>query len=683
MMSEQVQLNERELVFGTWAREMRPVPPISPSQWAARNLVVPDGPQSGRRFDLELTAYLVEPLDMLGPDSPVNEVAVMKSAQTGFTLLLIALLGHLIDRSPCRVMVVQPTDAAVSEFNREKLEPAIKATSALSRKVEPQSPRAGDGSTTYSKKYPGGSLTLAISTSAADLRSKTVQVLLRDEIDQYPDDLDGQGNPLDISDARLTAFLASGTWKKADISTPTIMGASKIEARYLAGDQRRWHVPCPGCKSDFVFEFGPNFVFSRDWPHRAHYVAPCCGSVIEAHEKLELVRQGRWIAGATRPGAFPSYHFDALSSPFVPWDDIAAKFVAAGDDPQKLKAFSNLVLGRPYEMRGDAPDHVRLMERREDGLPRGHVPARGLLLVAAADVQMRGIWVEIVAFASNRESWVVEAFYCDGSTEAPGSLDDAPDSGNAFSLMLKKTIGRDFPDAFGGTRRLDALGVDVGYRAHVVYATVRANQRLHPNTGQDIVHGVDGRDGWQKPPIGLPSLVDIDLAGHRVKKGCKIWPVGTWPLKGAFYSDVRKEGIKSGHEEDPDGYCHFPSWLDENYFRQITSEYLTDEKIRGKVVRTWKLRASERDNHFFDCRVYNMALAEHLGLSSLTADEWAGLARERGGPAQEGVRFKAPQPVPQVALAPPAYQVQSALGDAGFAQRYAELAARNASLWGR
>jgi phage terminase large subunit GpA-like protein len=62
-------------------------------------------------------------------------------------------------------MVVQPTDAAVSEFNREKLEPAIKSTTVLGRKIEPQTSRAGEGSTTYSKKFPGGSLTLAISTS--------------------------------------------------------------------------------------------------------------------------------------------------------------------------------------------------------------------------------------------------------------------------------------------------------------------------------------------------------------------------------------------------------------------------------------------------------------------------------------------------------------------------------------
>ena len=39
-----------------------------------------------------------------------------------------------------------------------------------------------------------------------------------------------------------------------------------------------------------------------------------------------------------------------------------------------------------------------------------------------------------------------------------------------------------------------------------------------------------------------------------------------------------------------------------------------------------------RENHFLDDRVYNIALAEYLGISITTADEWAALARLRGVP---------------------------------------------------
>jgi phage terminase large subunit GpA-like protein len=492
-VSLQFKLSADLVIAEAIAEVLRPPEPMAPSAWAAANLFVPDGPQAGQPFDLALAPYLSEPLDMLGPDSPVNEIAVMKSAQTGFSTMLIAIVGYLIDRAPCRALLIQPTSDAASDFNREKLDQAIKASPSLRRKVASQTSRSSEGSTTYSKQFPGGSLTLAIASSAADLRSKTVKVLLRDEIDQFSDDLDGQGSPLEISDARLISFLASGEWKKADISTPTIKGASKIERRYEAGDQRRYHVPCPGCGSEFVFEFGPNFRFEQTFPHKAYYVAPCCGAIVENHQKRDLLRRGRWIPGASRPGAFPSYHFDALSSPFVPWDAIAAAHIAAGDDQVRLKTFENLWLGRPFEIKGDAPDHVRLMERREEGLKRSHIPPRGLLLVAAADVQMRGIWVEVIAIAQNRESWVVEATYLDGSTESP--------DGEAFQ-QLRDLLARAWPDAWGRTRKLDALGVDSGYRSHVVYSWTRANQQVRVLTrGADIVLALKGADGFGRPAI--------------------------------------------------------------------------------------------------------------------------------------------------------------------------------------
>jgi phage terminase large subunit GpA-like protein len=176
---------------------------------------------------------------------------------------------------------------------------------------------------------------VAIASSAAELRSKTIRKLFRDEIDQYPANLGDQGDPLAISDGRITSFLALGTWKKADVSTPTILGESAIQDRFLAGDQRFLFVRCPGCASPFRFEFGPNFRYERTFPHQAFYAAPCCGQVIDAAQKNGLVREAcrlkeeglafGWQPTAPRPGAFPSYHFDTLSSPFVPWDVIAAK----------------------------------------------------------------------------------------------------------------------------------------------------------------------------------------------------------------------------------------------------------------------------------------------------------------------------------------------------------------------
>ena len=611
----------RLFVHAVIERILRPPKPLPPSKWASENLIVPDGPRAGEPWSIALTPYIQEPLDFMGTDSPVNEIAIRKSAQTGFTTLAIAMIGHSIDRDPCRMMVIQPTDSALSEFNRDKLQPSIDGSRVLREKVADQKSRSAMGSTTYSKRYPGGSLTLALASSSADLRSKTVKKMIRDEIDQYPDDLDGQGDPLKISDGRLISFLSQGDWKKIDISTPTIKGGSKIDRRFEAGDQRYWRFPCPHCGDLIGFEWGDQFRFSRDYPHNPEYLTPCCGSFIQAHERNALVSQGQWVATKEGAGRYPSYHFDALSSPFVPWNEICKAYIAASNDHSELKTFWNLWLGLPYEMRGDAPDHERLMLRREPDLKQGHIPARGLILTAAADVQMRGIWYLVKATAPNRETWVVDALYLDGDTSSP--------EGGAFDL-LRAQLDRDFPDAWGGDRRLDVLGVDSGYRSHVVYAWSRQNQRLHPHTGRDIVLCLKGRDGWGHPAIGMPSLVDIDLGGKKIRKGAKVWSVGTWPLKGAYYDDLRKEGIQSGLPQDPAGMQHFGTWLDESFFRQVTSEYLTDERVRGVERRIWKIRSSQRDNHFLDCEVYCRALVEYLGISRMTGDDWATLAQRHG-----------------------------------------------------
>jgi phage terminase large subunit GpA-like protein len=472
------------VIAGGLASTIAPPEPITPTAWAAAHLVVPDGPYAGSLFNPELTPYLREPLDFFCGECPVNKIVIRKSAQTGFTLLALAAIGYSIDREPCRVMVVQPTDAALSEFNREKLQKAIDETPALKSKVRAQTSRSSQGSTTYSKQFPGGSLTLAIATSTADLRGKTIKKVIKDEASEYPDDLDGQGSPHGMIEARYESFLATADWKELNISTPVIKGACYIDAEFEAGDQRCWHMDCPGCGVPFRFEFKPGktFCFSKGYPHEAHYVTECCGTVIEAHRKNALVRAGRWIATAEGRGKFHSYHFDALSSPFVPWDRIAERFIEAKDKPPKLKTFDNLTLGIAHEPKGDAPDHIRLMERREH-YERGVVPAPGLLLVAGADVQHSGIWIEAVAFAKDRQSWCVDRDFLEG---------DTTDSERGAFLLLTQWYDRHFSDAFGAQRQIDALAVDAGDggRANQVYAWTRGRHRAF---------AIKGMPGWTHP----------------------------------------------------------------------------------------------------------------------------------------------------------------------------------------
>jgi phage terminase large subunit GpA-like protein len=248
------------IIAGTSGALIAPPASITPAQWAAANLIVPDGPRANEKWSADLTPYVVEPLNNTGPDSPVNKQVIRKSAQTGFTVMAIAVAGSTIDTDPAGgILLVQPTDGALADFIADKLNPAIEASAPLKAKVKPQVSRSGEGSTTYLKRYPGGSMALAIANSTADLRSKTKRKIIKDEASEYPADLDGQGSPHAMIEARYESFLATGDWKETNISTPTVKGACYIDEQFNLGDQRFWHVTCPHCAEKFSFRFGPNF----------------------------------------------------------------------------------------------------------------------------------------------------------------------------------------------------------------------------------------------------------------------------------------------------------------------------------------------------------------------------------------------------------------------------------------
>jgi phage terminase large subunit GpA-like protein len=608
------------VIAAALAAVLVPSEPLVPSQWMASHLVVPDGPRAGGRWDPLLTPYVAEIVDVLGPDSPHNLVAVRKSAQTGVSVAAIGLVGAYIDRAPARIGYALPTIDALQEFNAEKLTPAIDQTPALRDLISRQTSRSATGSTTTRKKFRGGSLVLMNANSATDLKSKSLKIGIGDEVDEWAEDLDGQGDPWGLFEKRFVAFHASGDYRVLALSTPTLAGKSRIDALYLAGDQRMWHVRCPQCSAEIVLEF-KHLRYERRPPHKAYYAAQCCGRPIEHHEKAALVRAGRFKP-TNADGLYPSFHVDALISQLTTWDKIAAEFVAAEGKERELKKFYNQTLGLPYEVRGDAPDHVRLYERRED-YPSRRLPPSVLLLTAGADVQHNGIWVHLDGWAPDAQEWVIWREFLEGDTTDPNL--------GAF-LKLASFYDETFEDAYGKRRRIDAVAIDAGDggRANQVYAFVRSRPRAY---------AIKGMPGWGRPAIGTPSRVSITLRGKRLKGGTLLWPVGTWDLKAGFYTDLRKEGRRAGQEVDPPGYVHFNQDLDQGYFRQITSEALVERRVRGRITLVWDQFAA---NHLLDARTYSRAVAEHLGLTRKSREDWLQLAKFHEVPDAAGDLFAPP-----------------------------------------
>lgn len=611
-------------------------------------------------------------------------------AQGGKTEALLDIIGQRLDQRPVPILYIGPN----KQFCTEQFEPRLMAlldeAPALALKVS-----RGKRMTKTRKVIGGVPLRLAHGGSSTALKSDPAGLALLDEADELMANIKGQGDPIGLVDARGDTY---GDFTHAMVSTPSrgvketerddasglefwkVQDAEDIKSSTIwkfwqQGTRYHWTWRCPHCRQRFIPRFACLKWDGQDkdtaTPAQARatafLVCPHNGCLIREPEKEAMNATGRYVApgqtvtdddvvvGTPPENSTCSFWVSGLCSPFRSFGERAEAYVQAlqTGDPEKIQTVINAGFGELWAIDddGDAPEWQKLLQRVEPDARRGHVPARALLLVGFADVQMRGLWVEIVAYAPNGESWSVDAFYVDGDTSRP--------DGPVFEQLRRATIARKFPDAFGKMRALDAFGIDSGYRAHVVYEWVRRSQLINPESGRDVILATKGLEGWGRPAIGQPGLVDIDLDGKKIRQGARVWGIGTWPLRGTVYSELRVEFPREVPRA-PDGYCHFGPWNDEIYFKQLTAERLIDIKFQGRTSgRRW---VRIRENHFHDCRVGCRALADYLGLNNTRPEEWAALALARGMPPEltESAVYAPEPPAAEVVDAKDARELEDA-----------------------
>ena len=597
------------------------LPPIA--EWAAAHVIVPDGPRQGRLWSPELTPYLLEPLEVLHPDHPATRVSVKKSAQLGVSILAILWLMYLMDRCPARLMYVQPTRELVAAFGREKLDPMLAACDALNGKVREQKQREAGASQALFKVFRGGFLVLTGANSSAGLRMRTIQYIVGDEVDDWPADLDGQGAPMEMVDARQISFHRSGRYKKLELSTPAFAGASQIDDGYEDSDQRLYHVRCPLCGHEQVLNFKPKhadpprggLVWDAGRPDTAVYVCER-GCTIEPWRLPAMIQPengARWIATKPGPGRHPGFHLHAVYSLLTTWAKMVEKYEDIKGDEKKEKTFFNLWLGLSYALKADAPDIALLMAVRQD-YAMGRFPAGAVFATGFTDVQANRLEWAVYGWGPGGASWLMDR----------GVIPGDP-AGNDVWREHDKVVRRAYEAAGGKRWPADAWGVDTGYMTQRVYLHCRSSPRLF---------ACDGRPGALAPPLGLPKAQDVDWQGKRYRGGVSLWPVGTWAMKAELMAALRRT-VKGPDENGvwPVGCAFYPIGYTEDEFKQLTSETLvTEDRPGGRKALAWKKVSKDARNEQLDLYVGARALAEHLGLSRLEPHEWEKLAAERGAP---------------------------------------------------
>ena len=579
----------------------KPDPVLTVSDWADRYRTLSQRASAEPgAWRTDRTPYLREIMDCLSPASPVETVVLMKGAQVGGTECGNNWIGYVVHQAPGPMLAVQPTVELAKRNSKQRIDSLIEETEVLRELVS--DPRSRDsGNTMLAKEFPGGILVMTGANSAVGLRSMAARYLFLDEIDAYPGDVDGEGDPITLALARTRTFARRKVFM---ISTPKITGRSRIEAAFEASDQRWYWVPCPHCQAYQILTFA-QLRWPKDQPTHAVYICEHCERSIENHQKHGMLARGEWQAAAPGPGKAAGFHLSSLYSPvgWFTWADAAEMFVAAQKDPALLQVFINTVLGETWAVQGEAPDWQRLYDRRED-YKLGVVPKGGLFLTAGIDVQKDRIEAEVVAWGRGKESWSVDYLVYEGPTAEA-----------AVWQKLTTLLDAHYPTESGASLQIQRFAIDSGYATPEVYDWTRK----HGGWRAVVIKG----DSRASAPVSHPSPIDVGPRGNRLRAGIKVWPVNTAMIKEELYRWLRLDRpTEESGNPCPPGYCHFPRYGEE-YFKQLTAEQLVTRVVKGYRKPEWQ-KTRDR-NEALDVRVYARAAAAVHGMDRFSEEKWKAL----------------------------------------------------------
>jgi phage terminase large subunit GpA-like protein len=578
---------------------LTPPPRLTVSEWAdTYRLLNQRSSAEPGRWRTERTPYLRALMDDLSEHSPVQTVTFMKSAQVGGTEAGNNWIAYIIDHAPGPALVVQPTVDMGKRWSRQRLAPMVEDMPSLSARIKPARSR-DSGNTTLSKEFDGGLMIITGANSASGLRSMPVKYLMLDEVDAYPHDVDGEGDPVELAEKRTKTFSRK---KILNISTPTDAATSRIWRKFQQGDQRHYHVPCPHCEEKQKLEFKHLHWDKTDdgehLPETARYTCVHCGGLIDEHNKTWMLENGKWVSEGQPNDRHHSYHINSLYSPlgWGSWAEMVEKFLRSKESAELLKTFTNIDEGLPFEEETDKIDRHALADRAED-YPLGELQLGDLVLTAGVDTQPDRF--EVVVYAHNQTaSRAIDYRVIYGS---PDEI--------ATRQALDDYLSAPFKHPSGSELLIKATAIDSGgHNTQTIYDYCRLRKR------RGII-AVKGQSQKWKPILGKPTKVDVSIKGKTLPNGAEVWLVGSDSAKSQIYSRLRITN-PAAH-----GYIHFSKQLDDDFYKQLTAEKLATRYVKGHPVQEW-VKPTGLRNEVLDCTVYAIAAYHYLGLHRWRPSQW-------------------------------------------------------------
>lgn len=644
-------LDKQRLGYAAKIREaLTPDPPFSLLEWTCTNRYFDEMSSNPGLYDPDTAPYCNEPIDALSPGSGVEEMSVIKCAQSGGTVILESFKAGLLSAVAAPAMLVHPTIRAFEDWAEEKWWPLVYSTPSLDPgrggEVRDKTDKQSGGSTGKRIRFrKGGWIVGAGSNSAATLRQKSIRFMALDDLDGFEMSASEEGDPENLAHQRTKTFRRRGTAVTLRVSTPLLEGSSRIMKHYANSDMRRFYHRCMNAACRALVDFDWEDVVRLEFqPFKCHVVCPSCQTVHRHGDKQRMQIDGMWIPTAEIEGEHDQdgvvkppkviepadadrwryrdmkhlakhrgYWITGFMNFAETWDSIAEAEKRAGKDQDALKVFNNTVLGRPFKIASKTPQWEALYGIRSETFRRGEGANGPCVFTLSVDVQSYGLYWLSKGYNANEEGWYLDWGLIPGETAIKGE--------GAWK-ELDKIADRGAPLTPGTYVPFDVIGIDGRYNTDAVKDWAKH---------RPLAIVTNGDPGWGSDIIKLARRTETSKSGKKKKYGERTWHIATWSAKAAlvarYYRSVEEGAINE--TGIPKGYCWLPMNADEALCRQLTSEYLHAERRKhdGMLVRKWVVKSGE-ENHLFDCDVISFACICYLGArspgdrGSWTLEDW-------------------------------------------------------------
>lgn len=616
---------------------------IKPSEWNEKHRVM-TGDVSAIRGPLRYknSPYTREIIDCLHPGHPARIVAVMKGAQIGFSTTVIeGGIGWIIAEKPAPTLFMVGHDELV-EAAVEKVDKMIDST-GLRKFIRPNVQRARNmktGDTNRKKDFPGGWL-MAMSANHKMLRQFSVQYGFIDDYEAMKGDTKQSGSTFSLVEQRFASY--KNSMKLFLISTPELKQTSNIEPAYLAGDQRKYHIPCPCCGDLIPLEWSipkdngetAGITWKMDehgkvMPGSVGYICQQCGGFFNDRNKAELLQMGVWkpTAEPSQEGYY-SYHLSSLYAPtyMFDWAHYVNKYLQAHPpgtqrDENLYKTFVNLCLGMPYEEAG-TDLKANELQRNQRNYEPGIIPEKlserdgnGKIVMLTCACDLNGteedarLDYEVVAHAESGSTYSVLHGSIGTFVPRENTMKIKADrerwtyayaARNSVWPVLNELIGSQWHTDTGRKMRILMTGVDVGYQENHAWEFIS-------KTNWTVI-GLKG-----DPPDKLRRETDDKKTFRPSRERPGLYLVSSNHVKDQLAACIKLRWDEHNDAQQPDFFLNFPSsanglYLYNNYFSHFEAEHRIIDAGKGS---RWVKKTSVVQNHLFDCRCYNIVVRDIL-----------------------------------------------------------------------